>query len=119
FGVIVFMIVAITLLRFSILRYQIIKRFRPARSLMERFETEGCWQSHPLVRAAVSRRDQVTLIDIFLRDRHFASDSERAAGDFQSGRGLLALVFVQVDAALHPAHGFFIKASGDDVARAH
>ena len=39
-------------------------------------------------------------------------------GDLQSGRGLLAFVFVQIDAALHPAHGLFVEAVGDDVARA-
>ena len=34
------------------------------------------------------------------------------------GRGLGALVFVEVDAALNPAHGFFLEASSNDFARA-
>src|SRR5438552_14700217 len=58
------------------------------------------------------------LIDVFLRDRHLAANAKRAAGDLQSGRGLFALVFVEIDAALHPAYGFFVKSPGDDVARA-
>src|SRR6516162_4903216 len=58
------------------------------------------------------------LIDVFLRDRHLAANAERAAGDFQSGRCLLALVFVEIHPALHPAHSFFVKSAGDDVARA-
>src|SRR5437660_8162465 len=55
------------------------------------------------------------LIDVFLRDRHLAADTEGSAGDLQSGRGLFALVFVEIDAALHPAYGFFAKSPGDDV----
>ena len=50
-------------------------------------------------------------IDVFLRDGHFAANAERAAGDFQPGRGLLALVFVEIDAALHPAHSSFVKSA--------
>src|SRR5207248_10619330 len=32
--------------------------------------------------------------------------------------GLFAFVFVQIDAALHPAHSFFVEAAADDIARA-
>ena len=58
------------------------------------------------------------LIHILLCNGHFAADAEGAAGDFQSGRGLFALVFVEIDPALYPAHRFLVKAMRDDVSRA-
>ena len=50
-----------------------------------------------------------------LRDRHPASDAERAACDLQSWNRLGPLVFVQVDAALHPANGLLVEPMPDDL----
>src|SRR6267378_6609764 len=55
------------------------------------------------------------LIHVFLRDRHFAAHPESAASYLQSERGLLSLVFVKINAALHPAYRFFIKPARDDI----
>ena len=57
-------------------------------------------------------------VRIPLRDRHAAADTERSRGDFEARCGLGALVFVEVNTALNPAHGFFLEASSNDVARA-
>ena len=53
-----------------------------------------------------------------MRDRHPAAETEGAACYLDSGRGLRAFVFVEIDAALNPAHRFFVEAARDDVARA-
>ena len=59
-----------------------------------------------------------SISDILLRDRHFPSHAEGATCYLKTGRGLSALVFVEVDTALNPAHGFFLETAGNDVARA-
>ena len=61
-----------------------------------------------LVRREISLR-------ILLRDRHAPADAEGATRDFDTGRGLGAFVFVQVDPAQNPAHGFFVEAARDDL----
>src|SRR5438445_3412107 len=58
----------------------------------------------------------IRLIDVSLRDRHFAPHPESAASYLQSERGLLSLVFVKINAALDPAYRFFIKPPRDDIA---
>src|SRR5439155_12605489 len=58
----------------------------------------------------------VELIDILLRNGHPAAKTKGAARYFQSGRGLLAFVFVEIDTSLHPAHCFLVKSVCDDVA---
>ena len=38
--------------------------------------------------------------------------AEAVARDFQAGRGLLAFVFIQIEAALRPADGLLVKTAG-------
>src|ERR1041384_158814 len=54
--------------------------------------------------------------DVLLRDGHFAPDSKGVAGDFQSRRCLFALVFIQIDPALHPPDRFLVETACDDIA---
>ena len=72
-----------------------------------------------LTRVCCTMRDAAARFNRhILRDGHLAANAKRAARDFQSGRSLFALVFIQIDTALHPAHCFLIKTARDDVARA-
>src|SRR5437879_130256 len=74
---------------------------------------------HARSEPAGNRSAQSTgLVDILLRDRHSAAYAEGAAGDFESGCGLFAFVFVQINPALDPADRFLVKPAGADVARA-
>jgi hypothetical protein len=50
----------------------------------------------------------------FIRDRHSPVASEGARRDFDPGRGLSALVLVEVDLPDDPADGLFVVAFGDD-----
>src|SRR4029077_12358543 len=58
------------------------------------------------------------LIDILLCDRHATPDAESATRYFQSRRGLLAFVLVEIDTSLHPAHDLLIESVGDNVSGA-
>src|SRR5439155_3865615 len=72
----------------------------------------------PLQKSLSSTRCKLSIrIDIFLCDRHPTADAERAACHFQSRRGLLPFVLVEIDASLDPAHRLFVKSMGDNVAR--
>ena len=71
-----------------------------------------------LIRMPGVNANKHLLIGVPLRDRHLTAKSKGAAGDLYSGRGLLALVLIQIDASLHPAHRSCIIPARDDVARA-
>src|SRR5438034_9375801 len=54
------------------------------------------------------------LPDIPLRNRHASTHTEGTARYFQTGGGLSAFVFIEIDATLYPAHRFFLEPLGDD-----
>src|SRR5438132_6746883 len=58
------------------------------------------------------------LPDIPLRNRHASTDTEGTARYFQAGGRLGAFVFIEIDATLHPAHGFFVESLRNDFCRA-
>ncbi len=63
----------------------------------------------------MSEVDELGSTDETLHDGHAAADAEGFGGHAQAGRGLVAFPFVEIDAALHPAHGGFLEAAGNDL----
>src|SRR5688572_8756030 len=74
--------------------------------------THSPWRRHPF-RIQKLSGGALHLAEL-LRDWYAATYPERLAGHLQSGGGLAAFVFVQINQPHHPSHRRFVKTGGHD-----